>query len=124
MAEFFHARITEEQRYQAGRAPFRRKYFADDCRYDSHVGTLERMESEKIASIDERECDSTVITEQTFRYSGGTKRIRFRYQLQVSNDDWLIRAVQTACYICDGRGDTNCPCCKGKRWVGAEQGKG
>ncbi|SRR6266540_3333459 len=124
MREFFRARIIEEQRHQATRAPFRRKFFADDCRYDSHADTLRRMESEKIVSIDDRETDPKVITDQTFQYSGVTRRIRLRYHLQLLNDDWLIREVQSACLVCEGRGDTNCPYCKGKQWLGPEQVRG
>lgn len=124
MRDFFRARIVEEQRHQASRLPFRSKFFADDCRYDSHADTLRRMESERVVSVDDGESDSQVITEQTFGYSGGTKTIRLRYHLRLVNDDWLIQNVQTACFVCEGRGDSNCPDCKGKQWINSGQVRG
>jgi hypothetical protein len=121
MVEFFRARIAEEQSHQASRAPFRRKFFADDCRYDSHADTLVRMESEKVIAVERRESDPKVITEQTFHYSRGIRKIRLRYHLQPFNDGWLIRDVQSGCFVCEGRGESNCPYCKGKKWLGTEQ---
>jgi hypothetical protein len=121
MREFFRARIAEEQRHQTSRAPYRQRFFADDCRYDSHAGTLERMESERIVRIEEGESDSNAITEQLFHYSGGIRRIRLRYYLQFLNDNWLIRRVDRGCLVCEGRGDSNCPYCKGKQWLGMNQ---
>lgn len=124
MREFLRARIIEEQRYQANRAPYRRKFFHDDCVYDSHAHTLSRMESEEVESVDTKESDAHVVTTQTVCYSGGTKTMRLRYHLQPQNDNWLIREVQTACFVCDGLGDENCPNCKGKQWLSAERGRG
>ncbi len=121
MREFFAARLSEERRHQASRAPFRLRFFANDCRYDSRVETLRRMESEHITQVDEEKSGSYVVTEQTFHYSAGKKPIRLRYHLQRLNDDWLIRDVQTACFVCDGYGDANCSYCKGKQWLGTEQ---
>ena len=119
MREYFSARIAEEQRHQTSRLPFRNKFYADDCRYDSRADTLMRMESEKIVSIDDGKSDSMVITEQTRCNSGGIKKMSFRYHLQTVNEGWVIRAVDIACVVCGGRGDNSCPYCKGKRWVNA-----
>src|ERR1035437_7746859 len=124
MHEFFLTRIVEEKTHQANRSPFRRKYFAENCRYDSRADTLRRMESERIVVIDDGESDSRVTTEQTFHYSGGIRKIRLRYHLQLLNGDWLIRDVQSACLVCEGRGDSNCPYCKGKQWLDTEQIRG
>ena len=119
MREFFRARIVEEQKVQSNRLPFRRKFFAEECRYDSHAHTLQRMESERIVNVDEEKTDSKVITEQRFHYSGGEKTIRLRYHLRAVGEDWVIRNVQTGCFVCEGRGDSNCPYCKGKQWLNA-----
>lgn len=116
MRDFFRARLVEEQRHQASRLPFRRKFFADDCWYDSRADTLRRMGSERIVSIDERECDSIVITEQALGNSEATRTMRFRYVLRAVKDDWVIREVLIACVVCGGRGDANCPYCKGRQW--------
>jgi hypothetical protein len=117
MTTFFRARTHDEQEYQKTRAPFRAKFFAQNCRFDSHADTLQRMESEKIVSIiDGDKSEANVITEQTFHYSAGVKPIRHRYHLGLLNGAWLIENVQTACVICDGKGDNSCPGCKGKQW--------
>jgi hypothetical protein len=117
MRDFLRARIVEEQRYQASRLPFRSKFFADDCWYDSRADTIRRMESEKIVSIEQGTSDSTVITEQVIYKLGGIKTMRFRYHLQTVNEDWVIRDVLIACLMCGGGGDSSCPYCKGKHWV-------
>jgi hypothetical protein len=121
MHDFFRSRIIEEQRFQASRLPFRKKFFADECRFDSHADTLQRMESEKIVNVDEGETESKVVTEQNFHYLGHKKTIRLRYHLRAMSDDWLIQKVQTACFVCGGRRDANCPCCRGKQWLNAGQ---
>lgn len=118
MSEFFRARMVEEKRHQASRLPFRSKYFAEDCRYDSHAGALKRMESERITNVSETDSGCMVDTEQTLCYSGGTKTMRLRYHLQLMSDGWLIRTVHTACFVCGGLGDSTCPYCKGKQWLG------
>jgi len=99
MREFFRDGIVEEQRFQASREPLRRKFYASDCRYDSHCETLKRLESEEVVSVDMGESEAKVITEQKFRYSGGVKTVRLRYQLQPVKNDWLIREVQRACLV-------------------------
>jgi hypothetical protein len=116
MTTFFRARTSEEEEYQKRRAPFRAKFFAQNCRFDSHADTLQRMESEKIVSIDTDKSDPKVITEQIFHYSAGVKTIRHRYHLRLLNGAWLIENVQTPCFICEGKGDNSCPGCKGKLW--------
>jgi hypothetical protein len=121
MHEFFCARIVEEQSFQESRLPFRRKFFAKECRYDSHADTLSRLRSEKVLNIDEGGSNATVTTEQKFPYSGGEKTIRLRYYLRAAENGWLIHNVQTACFICGGYGDRSCAFCKGKQWLDAGQ---
>jgi len=116
MHEFFRARLIEEQSHQANRAPFRQRFFTQDCLYDSHVDTLKRMASEKIVGVEGGPSNPKIITEQTFHYKARARRIRLRYHLQPLADDWLIGSVQSACLVCEGRGDRNCPYCKGKLW--------
>jgi hypothetical protein len=117
MIEFFRDRLLEEQRYQRSRLPFRKRFFSDDCWYDSRADTLRRLESEKIVSIDEKKPDSAVITEQTLFDAGGVRTMRFRYHLQAVNEGWVIREVLIACVVCGGQGDANCPYCKGRHWI-------
>ncbi len=117
MSDYFHAKILDEQRYQADRAAFRRKFFAADCRYDSRAGTLTKLQSERIISIEKGESDSKVISEQDFSFRGNIRKIRLKYHLRPSEEDWLIREVQTGCLVCEGRGDKDCPYCHGAQWV-------
>jgi hypothetical protein len=124
MRDLFRAKIADERDYQASRLPFRRKFFSADCRYDSRRGTLSRLESETIISVEERESRPRVITEQTFPFHGTPRRIRLRYHLDILQDDWVIREVESACFGCEGRGDMECPYCRGKRWLGTGDVKG
>jgi redox-regulated HSP33 family molecular chaperone len=120
MRDFFRSRIAEEEKYQKNREPFRREFFTEDCRFDSHADTLRRMQSEKVLSIEEGEGHCKVITEQTVNYKGSCRKMRLRYTLQHLSDRWLIQNVKTACLVCEGRGDKDCPFCKGNPWLAPE----
>lgn len=116
MHTFFRARLAEEEEYQRRRMPFRKKFFTEECRYDSRGDTLARLQSERITHIDEGESISRVVTDQTFHYMGTPKTIRTRYHLRRADSGWLIEKVQTACPVCEGKGDSDCPYCKGEQW--------
>ena len=116
MDTFFRERLTQEEEYQKVRLPFRRRFFTEECRFDSRADTLARFQSEKIIQIDEEESVSRVVTDQIFYYMGKSKTIRMRYHLRRADTRWLIEKVQTACPLCEGPGDSNCLFCKGEQW--------
>jgi hypothetical protein len=117
MLEFFRARIANEEREIASRAPFRQKYFTNDCKKDSRAGALEKFQSEEVVSVSESDSEVAVIT--TFKspfHKPGDQTHRERYLLKVTGDGWLIWKVELECPICHGQGDVNCVCCKGEHW--------
>jgi hypothetical protein len=116
--ELFDARITEEKRMLASRDPYRQKYFAPDCFWDSRKGTLEMIESEDIVSIDESALKATVITAFVVPYAkSGHDKSRLRYHLKVVGDSWLVEFVEHECLACNGQGDESCTVCRGKHWI-------
>jgi hypothetical protein len=118
MRDFFCARISEEQRHQASRAPYRQKFFTHDCQWDSRAGTLEMLQSEEVVSIANSDLESTVISAHAKPFYPADSRMhRFRYHLKAISDSWLISHVEIECLSCGGRGDENCLFCKGKHWV-------
>ena len=122
--EFFRARIVEERRIQESRAPFRRKFFTDNCRWDSRSGTLEMMQSEEVVSVEATESEPKIITAYNIPYAGGFRRNRLRYHLRPVKDAWLIRFVERECPACAGHGDDTCAYCKGKHWLSTEKVQG
>lgn len=121
MLEFFKARVVEQKRIETARIPYRNKYFTTDCYYDSHAKTIQRMESEKISEIDDSEPFPKVITEQNFPFRGKSMVLRLQYILKPHEGSWLISEVLHPCFLCQGKGDVNCPQCKGKRWYSSKE---
>ena len=118
MREFFRARIVEEEREMASRAPFRQKYFTTDCKKDSRAGALEKFQSEKVASVSGSGSEVAVIT--VFKspfHKPANQMHRERYHLKPAGDSWLIWKVELACPMCHGLGDEDCIYCKGKQWM-------
>ena len=118
MDEFFRARIAEELRHQESRAPFRRRFFSDECSWDKRSKVLEEFRSEEIVDIVESDLEATVIsTYAKPGYPSDSRTFRYRYHLQKDSHAWLIAKVEIQCLACDGQGDESCPCCKGKHWT-------
>jgi hypothetical protein len=117
MAEYFSAKIEDEIHYQRDRLNFRRQFYSENCRYDSHTVTLDRLKSEKVVSIEQNDTDVYVITEFQYCFNGHNIMLKLRYQLQSFNGTWLIKNVQTACSMCDTIGNMDCISCKGKYWL-------
>ena len=117
MREFFRARDVDHQREMASRAPFRERYYADECQTDSRSGILEMLQSEEIVSVDGSATKATVITaHKNPFYKLGAQTPRKRYHLKSSGDSWLIQFVEAECPFCHGLGDEKCVYCKGKHW--------
>lgn len=119
MLNFFRERIAEEKREQESRSPFRRKFYANDCRHDSRAGTLATIESERIVSLSSTDTKAEVVTEQDLHPSiSGFEHFRIRYHLQLTGERWLIHSVDPWCFQCCGTpGKTACFACGGEGWL-------
>jgi hypothetical protein len=118
MEEFFRARIADEQRYQESRAPFREKYYAHECEADSRSRAIERLQSERVISIDRLGSVTMVITVQNNPFfSPGEQIRRQRYHLAPAAERWLIQSIEYECPFCSEVGDARCTSCKGKHWL-------
>ena len=118
MTQLFRARIEEEKRILANRAPYREKFFTPDCRWDNRAFTLEMIETERIISIEGSDSQAAVVTEYKASVSPPSARInRRRYHLNAAGGSWLISHVETQCPHCHGQGDESCFGCKGKHWL-------
>lgn len=116
MESFFEARYEEEKRRQEARIPYRRKFFDEACKYDSHHDTLRRLADERILEIKTGENTAEVVTEQEMRYKGKGFPARYKFILLKRSDSWVIDEVLTACHACQGRGDPDCLMCHGEPW--------
>ena len=116
MQRYFDERIAEEKREQSSRAPFRRKFHADDCFWDSRAGTLEMIQTEKVLKVSASGRTAEVITT---RHSPtlSCSAHQLRYRLQDHSGSWLIREVDVWCHSCRGEaGKDNCSFCHGSGW--------
>lgn len=116
MREYFTERVIEEQRWQANRTPFRQKFYAGDCLFDSHAGTLEMMRAETVLSLSSTDGEAEVITSRVWPGVPGSLH-KFRYHLLASGETWLIREVDLWCAVCHGEaGSSTCRFCQGTGW--------
>lgn len=118
MRELFLARIAEEERVLATRAPYRQKYFKPGCQWDSHAGTLEMIQTESIVTVEGSDSEAKVTTEYKVPfYARGPQTHRLRYHLEAAGGSWLVCRVDLQCPACRGQGDESCISCKGKHWL-------
>jgi hypothetical protein len=118
MREYFHARLAEEERYLASRAPYRQRFFTGDCQWDNRARSLEIIKSEQIEGVNQGDTETLVITAYKIAWrADDPKRHRLRYHLKPEGHSWLIRYVELACPLCQGLGGSDCMYCKGKQWV-------
>lgn len=113
MQQYFEDHTLEERREQAARSPFRRKYYTDDCYWESCAGTLEMIQTEKVLKASASDATAEVIT---------TRHIpsvhQLRYHLDRNGDGWLIRSVDVWCLSCHGEaGVRECIFCHGTGWT-------
>ena len=116
MRQYLNERLVDEKREQASRAPFRRKFHMDDCRWDSRAGQLEMMHTERVLSISPSATKADVVTTREFPTIPGSVH-QLRYHLESHNDSWLIREVDVWCLACHGEaGNSGCRFCHGTGW--------
>lgn len=113
----FNEKIEMEKQRLARLAPFRQKYFTQDCNYGCRPGFLEQLQSEKIQSIGISGSEAEVITNQIAFYINSQASFETRYLLRASGESWLIYEVDIRCCSCDGQpAKADCPCCHGTGW--------
>ena len=116
MRQYFDERIVDEEREQASRVPFRRKFHTDDCYWDSRAGQIEMMRSERVLSISSSHTEAEVVTTRHFSALSGSVQ-QLRYHLKARGGRWLIREVDTWCLSCHGvPGNRSCRFCQGAGW--------
>jgi hypothetical protein len=126
MRDFLRERIAEEKREQASRAPFRQKYYADDCFWESRVGVLEKYQSETLVNASCSGDKALAIT--TCHYPSAAKNfrnVRLRYHLQAVEGQWKIHSLDFACRYCKGEpGCSACTFCNGEGWISSIRARG
>src|SRR4051812_45167304 len=114
MRAFLHERQILLRKALEIHAPFRRKYYTESCnRGQKNIAKLKESltEVEELLTISVSDKAATAITSRT----DGTTFVRERYRLLLSNEGWLIEAVQIECPICRGAGGNSaCSVCKGE----------
>jgi hypothetical protein len=116
MREYLAAKVAEAAREVEAHQPFRRKFYTDDCFFDSRAKTVGMHQSEKVDSTSNSEKDVTVITHMTAPFA--VER-HLRYHLKPNGQTWLIENVDSECAMCSFRKsiDPNCPMCGGTSWT-------
>jgi hypothetical protein len=125
MRQYFDERVADERREQSGRAPFRRKFHADDCQWDSRAGILEMMQTENLLEVSVAENTAVAITTRQLAFAPVEHEDRLRYHLLAGPDGWLIQSVDFWCQSCRGeKGHTDCFFCHGTGWTDLSAFKG
>ncbi len=120
LREYFQARTDQIKAEIERRSPFRQKYFAADCLYDSRRGIVESSQAENILDVSEVDGEVLVNTTGT---SANKMAFPLRYHLRRNGESWLIHQIEFRCSACNGTGKspyaesgTACQFCDGKGW--------
>lgn len=112
MNDFFRACTEEAKMELERRKSFRKKFFCNDCLWDSRDGVIERHESEAIVSVSTSDHAAEIITRQSDPFP------KLRYHLEKTPQSWLIRSVDVECFSCgEVVGNTDCVFCGGSGWL-------
>lgn len=119
MTCMFAARTETLKKEALVRLPYRRRYFSEECLWDSRMSSVEGSEAEKVLDIWVDESDAKVITSgHSIIYS-----TELRYHLVRKDDSWLIRNVEHECKLCKNAAlafnNRQCPC-RGTGWLSTE----
>ncbi len=118
MREFFRERTATYQKELEILAPFRRRFYTEDCRRANRASKLmevmEESKSEEIVRVSGCETAGEAITVQTSRTGESHRQ---RYHLQAEGGRWLIQEIEAECFSCRGEnGNRDCSDCKGTGW--------
>jgi hypothetical protein len=114
MQQYFEERLVEEMRERTSRVPFRERFYAADCRWDSRDSSLGMFQSEIILRVTTSEPTAQVVTAATLRCDAH----QVRYHLRRKGVSWLIVSVDLWCRSCGGEeGRTDCKTCNGVGWI-------
>jgi len=114
MRQYFDELAAEVKREQDSRAPFRRKFFTENCPWRRRDGELELVRAEKVLTSSSSGETAEVITSLQ---RSPDRLHQFRYHLLASSDGWLISEVNIWCHRCQGeKGDKSCGLCQGTGW--------
>ena len=119
MREFFRERTEWLRDVLVRYEPFRKKYYAGDCQFDSQQHTVEYSDKEEILEV--IRSDDGEIQVITIKPPLRGLQWRVRYHLKIVGDKWQISAGEYSCIICMGTGKRkdgtkDCTACKGTGW--------
>lgn len=90
---------------------YRRRFYRNECLWDSHRGVVEKSEGEKIVGVSLSDTETSVVTT-------GCTIYRSRYRVIASGGSWSIQEVDMECAHCQVSGvSTECTACGGTGWV-------
>jgi hypothetical protein len=113
MRDYLREHIEDEKRELASREPFRKRFFTDECFFDSRSGTLRMWESEVLLSVSRSDTGATAIT----KYEMRTHTHKHRYHLLQGDRGWLIQCVDMGCPFCNEKvQNSSCRFCHGTGW--------
>jgi hypothetical protein len=114
MQQYFDARLVQEMRERQSRVPFRERFYAADCRWDSRDSSLGMFQSETILRVVSTESTAEVVSTRTLRCDAH----QLRYHLNRHGNSWLITSVDLWCRSCGGEaGRADCKVCRGVGWI-------
>ena|SRR6185437_2844276 len=114
LKRYFDERLAEEMRERASRVPFRERFYAADCRWDSRDSSVGMFQSEVILRVMASEPTVKVVTARALHCDAH----QIRYHLRRHGVSWLIVSVDLWCRSCGGEeGHTDCKTCHGAGWI-------
>ena len=112
--KYLSERVSVLRQEEQELAPFRAKFYTEDCRRDRRARIVAESESETLIDVSGRETEGQAIT-RVRTAAGETQRVR--YHVRLAGDRWLIRALDIECRYCRGVAGSHCQCCEGNGWI-------
>src|ERR1700722_6286405 len=100
--EYFRERTERIRAELVNREPFRKKFYASDCLFDSRRNDVEFSEGEEILEVLQSNAGKVQVITRKPPVLG--RHLRARYHLKASGDAWLIFTGEFECGICHATG--------------------